>query len=214
MASVGAACSREQNGANLCCLISGLQAPPTKNKPHTITLARKRESVRDSAGEGRMWFTSINFKQFITTLATAWLLACSLPAFTLEITYFYDGDTVKIQDGMRDYKLRLTDIDAPERNQNYGKKSRRALMQFCKDSSVNIYLSGMDKYHRNLGKLHCNNADASMFMVKSGHAWFNRRYSMDYTLDLAEQEARKNKRGLWQNQHSTPPWIWRKNQPH
>jgi micrococcal nuclease len=141
-------------------------------------------------------------------------LACSLPTFALEITYFYDGDTVKIKDASYEYKLRLTDIDAPERNQTYGLKSRRALMQFCKNASVNVYISGMDKYHRNLGKLHCNNTDASEFMVKNGHAWFNRRYSLDYMLDLAERAARKNKLGLWGAEQQTPPWVWRKNHPH
>lgn len=143
-----------------------------------------------------------------------YMVACSLPAFALEITYFYDGDTVKIKDSASEYKLRITDIDAPERNQSYGKKSRRALMQFCKNASVNVYISGMDKYHRSLGKLHCNNLDASEFMVKKGHAWFNRRYSMDYMLALQEDEARNNKRGLWKAKQQTPPWVWRKNHPH
>ncbi len=141
-------------------------------------------------------------------------MACSPPVFALDITYFYDGDTVKIKDGSYEYKLRLTDIDAPERNQEYGKKSRRALMQFCKNASVNVYISGIDKYHRNLGKLHCNKLDASEFMVKNGHAWFNRKYSMDYMLALLEDEAHKNKLGLWQAEQQTPPWVWRKNHPH
>ena len=153
-------------------------------------------------------------KRILYALATAWLLACSLPVFAAEITYFYDGDTVKIKDSAYEYKLRLTDIDAPERTQEYGLKSRRALMQFCKNADVKVYISGMDKYQRRLGKLHCNKVDASEFLVKNGHAWFNRRYSMDYTLDLAEQDARKNKLGLWQAEQQTPPWVWRKNHPH
>ena len=70
-------------------------------------------------------------KHYLGALGAALVLACSLPVFALEITYFYDGDTVKVKDAGREYKLRLTDIDAPERNQAYGLKSRRALMQFC-----------------------------------------------------------------------------------
>ena len=136
-------------------------------------------------------------------------MACSLPVFALEISYFYDGDTVKIKDQAYEYKLRLTDIDAPERNQTYGLKSRRALMDFCKNASVNVYISGIDKYGRKLGKLHCNSVDASVFMIQNGHAWFNKRYSMDYTLDLAEQEAHKNGFGLWKAKQQTPPWVWR-----
>jgi micrococcal nuclease len=161
----------------------------------------------------------LHVKHFSNALRAALLLflsmaACSLPVFALEIIYFYDGDTVKLKDAGLEYKLRLTDIDAPERNQTYGKKSRRALMQFCKNTSVNVYISGTDKYKRSLGKLHCNSLDASEFMVKNGHAWFNRQYSMDYTLNLAEQEARNNKRGLWKSKKQTPPWVWRKNHQH
>lgn len=40
-----------------------------------------------------------------------------LACFALEITYFYDGDTFKIYDNSHEYKLRLTDMEAPERNQ-------------------------------------------------------------------------------------------------
>ena len=161
--------------------------------------------------EKEIWFNFPNLKQISTTLVTAYLLACSLPALALEITYFYDGDTVKIKDGSYEYKLRLTDIDAPERNQDYGLKSRRALINFCKKTDVKVYISGTDKYLRRLGKLHCNKQDASEFMVKNGHAWFNRRYSMDYMLALQEDEVRKNKLGLWQDEKPIPPWVWRKN---
>ena len=64
------------------------------------------------------------YKQTVTVLATAWafglfLAACSPIVFAAEITYFYDGDTVKINDAGYEYKLRITDIDAPERNQTY-----------------------------------------------------------------------------------------------
>jgi len=135
---------------------------------------------------------------------------CSAP----QITYFYDGDTVKIADGNLIYKLRLTDIDAPERSQSYGLKSRRALMQFCKNANVEVFLSGVDKYHRNLGKLYCNQQDTSLLMVKNGHAWFNSRYSNDATLSYAEQTARQSQLGLWANKSHEPPWQWRKKHPH
>ena len=149
------------------------------------------------------------FKQFLAILAISWILACSPPTFALEITYFYDGDTVKINDAGREYKLRVTDIDAPERTQTYGLKSRRALMQFCKTTSVQVQLLGTDKYQRKLGKLECNNQDVSFYMIENGNAWFYQQYSTDSALELAELEARNKKRGLWKSQHPTPPWIWR-----
>ena len=163
---------------------------------------------REDDGIGLIIF---NIKHILTTLATAWMLACSPIVFAEEITYFYDGDTVKIKDGSYEYKLRITDIDAPERNQTYGKKSRRALMDFCAEANIYVAISGTDKYGRKLGKLLCNQQDVSKHMVKYGHAWFNNRYSMDYSLALLQDEARKNKIGLWQSQQQTPPWVWRKN---
>ena len=148
------------------------------------------------------------------------LLFISFNAFAEPvITYVYDGDTVKIADGNLEYKLRLTDIDAPEKAQPYGLKSRRALMQLCLGANIYAALSGTDKYQRRLGKLTCNGQDASLFMVKNGHAWFYKHYSADSTLLAAEQEARNNKRGLWASKNPTAPWIWRhepwrKNHPH
>ncbi len=141
-------------------------------------------------------------------------MTCSLPAFALEISYFYDGDSVKIKDAGKVYKLRIIDIDAPERTQTYGLKSRRALMKLCKNAKLQVQLLDMDKYGRKLGKLECNNQDASFYMVKNGHAWFYQQYSSDSALELAELEARDHKRGLWQAQHPTPPWVWRKNHLH
>ncbi len=133
---------------------------------------------------------------------------------TPQITYFYDGDTVKIKDAFSEYKLRLTDIDAPERNQIYGKTSRRALIQFCENADVKVFVMGVDRYQRKLGKLICNDQDASIYMLKNGHAWFNRHYSMDYMLDVIEQASRRDQLGLWQRKNPTPPWQWRQKNRH
>ena len=134
-------------------------------------------------------------------------------AEAIEIMQYYDGDTVKIKDGVYEYKLRLTDIDAPERNQEYGIRSRRALMQFCENTQVQVYLYGVDSYKRKLGKLHCNNQEANQWMVENGHAWFNKGFSMNYTLDIAQQNAKQERLGLWQSEHAQPPWQWRKIHP-
>lgn len=75
----------------------------------------------------------------------------------------YDCDTVKLQDADGEFKLRIKDIDAPERNQAYGKKARRAVMHLCKgkETLVTVRLTGMDKYQRYLGRMQCKNIDVS-----------------------------------------------------
>lgn len=125
------------------------------------------------------------------------------------ITHFYDGDTVKIDDGLRQYKLRISDIDAPERNQRYGKQARRALMKLCKQAEIQVTLTGQDKYQRALGYLTCNEISASEYLVDQGLAWFNVRYSNNLALQVAENSARQTKRGLWKQKKPMPPWVWR-----
>ena len=157
---------------------------------------------------------SLNLKQIITGLATLCLLACSLPTFAAEITYFYDGDTVKINDNDVEFKLRINDIDAPEKNQSYGKKSRRALMSLCEHDEFQVQITGEDKYQRKLGKLYCHGEDASLYMVQNGYAWFYAHYSNDGNLAFAQQQAHNNGLGLWHAKQQTEPWIWRKNHQH
>lgn len=144
------------------------------------------------------------------------ILWCIIPLTcqAASIGYFYDGDTVKIEDNGQVFKLRITDIDAPERSQRYGLKARRALMKFCIGTNVSYQITGVDKYQRRLGKLQCNQQDVSMRMVQNGHAWFANRYSADHTLLLAQQQAQQARTGLWQAGNPTPPWKWRKNHPH
>lgn len=131
-----------------------------------------------------------------------------------KVTYFYDGDTVKIQDGTWSYKLRISNIDAPERNQSYGKKARRALMQFCKHARIDVAMTGFDKYHRQLGELYCNQQPVSTHMVANGHAWVYRQHSNDIWLNELEASAKQQKLGLWRQKKPIPPWQWRKRHRH
>ena len=128
------------------------------------------------------------------------------------VSYVYDGDTVQLSSAAGKFKLRLTGIDAPERNQPYGLKARRALMKLCQDDAVRVSaeIVGKDKYQRLLGKLRCNDTDASLYLIEHGYGWHPHRFSRDPKLKNAARLAQKNKTGLWQDSNPTPPWVWRK----
>ena len=150
-------------------------------------------------------------RYFIFILAAlAALITFSFKAYAeVKISYFYDGDTVKIIEGKSEYKLRITHIDAPERNQAYGLKSRRALMQLCEHADIEVDITGSDKYHRKLGSLYCNQQNVASYMLENGHAWFNERYSTDLFLALKARKARDRQLGLWQSKKPIAPWTWR-----
>ncbi len=137
-------------------------------------------------------------------------------AANYELMTVFDGDTVKLRDKDGEFKLRITDIDAPERSQAYGKKSRRALTQLCKgrDILVTAQLTGMDKYQRYLGRLQCNQIDVSLYLTERGLAWHNSKYSSDVSIYQAQQQAQLNKIGLWQEPNPIPPWVWRQQHGH
>lgn len=128
------------------------------------------------------------------------------------VSNVYDGDTVELKHASGKLKLRLTDIDAPERNQAYGQKARRALIKLCKgsDISISVELTGKDKYDRHLGRLQCNQTDASLYQAQNGYAWHNEKYSDDLAIKNAAATARKNRIGLWSADNPVPPWVWRR----
>ncbi len=154
-----------------------------------------------------------------TILACFFLLitTASNAAELYQVTYVYDGDTVKLRAvearEESEIKLRLTDIDAPERNQAYGLKSRRALMKLCQGSNVLVtaHITGIDKYQRSLGQLQCNHIDASRYLAEHGLAWHYVQYSINDEIYNLALSARQQRLGLWANETPIPPWTWRKN---
>ena len=133
----------------------------------------------------------------------------------------YDGDTVQLRpiDSTNKkiaFKLRLTDIDAPEREQAYGLKSRQALVTLCqfRNSIVTARIAGKDKYQRSLGRLHCNGTDVSVYMAEQGWAWHYAQYSNDAEIYNAAMRARQLRVGLWADDNPIAPWIWRRTHKH
>ena len=148
------------------------------------------------------------------------IFACSLLLLSMTseaetaytVSNVYDGDTVELKHADGKLKLRLTDIDAPERNQAYGQKARRALIKLCKGShiSISVELTGKDKYDRHLGSLQCNQTDASLYLAQNGYAWYNEKYSDNVAIKNAAAAARKDGIGLWSAENPVPPWAWRR----
>ena len=129
----------------------------------------------------------------------------------------YDGDTVTILDANNtQHRIRLQGIDAPERGQAYGRKSGNHLSDAVAGERVTVEYSKRDRYKRIVGKVLLDSQDMNLRQVKSGLAWHYKKYQKEQSAkdrllyDNAEVEARKAKRGLWQEPDPVPPWEWRK----
>ena len=80
-----------------------------------------------------------------------------------------DGDTIKLSDGTR---VRLHGIDAPERNQPYGKKATRELDRLV-GPSVYVEATDIDRYGRTVAVLWTSSdVNVNLEMVCRGAAWW------------------------------------------
>lgn len=132
----------------------------------------------------------------------------SLFAFPAKVVKISDGDTIMILQDKQQIKVRLFGIDAPEKKQDYGQKSRQFLASLIAGQVVEVEPKGKDRYKRTLGIIHYKGQDINAQMVLNGYAWAYVKYSIIYVDH--ESAARKNKQGLWQSSNPTPPWEWRK----
>ena len=128
-----------------------------------------------------------------------------------------DGDTVVVLDANKvQYKIRLVGIDAPEKKQAYGKKSKENLSDLVAGKYVVVEYDKLDRYKRVLGKILLNSKDMNLEQIKSGMAWHYKKYQKEQSqsdrmlYSEAEIDARNAKRGLWRDPDPIPPWDYRK----
>jgi micrococcal nuclease len=120
-----------------------------------------------------------------------------------------DGDTLTLAvDGGR-LKVRLANIDAPERGQAYGRESRRSLVELCLHKEAQYRTQDVDQYGRTVAVVLCEGVDASRAQVERGMAWVLNHYNRDAALASLQQQARWRRSGLWADSNPQPPWEFR-----
>jgi len=151
------------------------------------------------------------------TRLTTFLLSVLLAAFPARadvlarVVAVHDGDTVTVVSDQHPLRVRLTDIDAPELGQPFGKRSKTALSELCFGKVAALDIRGRDRYGRTLAALKCDGVDANAQQVRRGYAWVFTRYAKaDSPLYAMQRDARTARRGLWADRAPTPPWEWRR----
>jgi endonuclease YncB( thermonuclease family) len=161
------------------------------------------------------------------------LVPVSTWAITLEgkVVKVADGDTITIaEDSGKKHRIRLGGIDAPEKDQPYGKESTQSLLELTSGKIVVIEYEKRDRYKRIVGKvlvdppgevfcmaLDCvKKIDAGLEQIKRGLAWHYKKYQGEQSVEdrgaygEAEVEAKVNGLGLWKDDKPMAPWEWRR----
>ena len=150
------------------------------------------------------------------------LLAALLAAAGAAGAETLEGKVVSVQDGdsltiagadAKRRRVRLAEIDAPERKQPFGSESRKSLAAICLHKPVSIEVVATDTHKRAVGKAKCGEVDANAEQVRRGMAWVTLRNTLPNSpLPEMEANARLRGLGLWAGDKPEPPWEWRKRQ--
>lgn len=140
-------------------------------------------------------------------------LAFSFPAwadFTGKVVGVADGDTITVLRYQEPVKVRLAEIDAPEKAQAFGNRSKQALSTLVYGKTVLVVEQGQDRYKRTIGRVYQSALDVNAEQIKQGMAWVYQKYAKDATLFQLESDAKAQKHGLWADADPIPPWEWRR----
>jgi endonuclease YncB( thermonuclease family) len=124
-----------------------------------------------------------------------------------------DGDTIKVRCGetgaYEEIRVRLAEIDAPEKNQPFGQRSKQSLSDLCYQARAVIKPVTKDRYGRTVARVECRGKDANSSQVQAGLAWAYTKYLTDQGIKRDEEAARAAGLGLWADKNPMPPWEWR-----
>ncbi len=140
-------------------------------------------------------------------MPTAAVLFCLVVAIA-------DGDTLTARCGepgaYEQLKVRIAGIDAPEKAQPFGQRSKEALSDLCFREAATIKPTTRDRYGRTVAEVQCKGQDVALSQVSSGMAWVFDRYSEGHeSLYPVQDTAKGGNVGLWLDPAPVAPWDWR-----
>lgn len=123
-----------------------------------------------------------------------------------------DGDTFTLlDDNNTQHRIRLDGIDAPERGQAFGNRSREYLANMIVGKRISVTYKEKDNYGRILGKVSTDTIlDVNLRMIETGMAWHYSYFNSEKKYADAEKDARMKKTGLWVDKNPINPYEFRK----
>ncbi|MGB0847148.1 MAG: thermonuclease family protein [Thiolinea sp.] len=138
--------------------------------------------------------------------------SCVVPATIVAVL---DGDTVRVVDSAsQEYLIGLIAANAPQPGQPHADEATEHLATMIQDQPVCLDPMETDDQQRVIAKVHWQNKDVSLEMLKAGYAWYDTIYQHLQTdneirkYSSTELRASIDSLGLWENQHPIPPWNW------
>lgn len=151
--------------------------------------------------------------RFIVALFALVALNVQAESFEAKVLAVMDGDTVFVKSGPFKAKLRLVNIDAPEKDQPFGKESQESLQSLIGGKIIHVESKAVDKFGRTIAVISIGDINVNEEQVRRGMAWAYSRSREGRAYARLQSEAQLAKRGLWQQANPQSPAQWRKLHP-
>lgn len=156
----------------------------------------------------------MNFLRLLLLISSLFAAeAVQAGVFNAKVIAVLDGDTLLVSRGDKPVKLRLAEIDAPEKAQPYGTASQKSLADMVMGKQVQVETRAVDDYGRIVASVSMAGLNVNHEQLRRGMAWEYSRFHSSRELMALQREAQLAKRGLWAGDDIVEPSKWRKQHP-
>ena len=124
---------------------------------------------------------SVTFKLFFISILAFFYVTCTnvtnAQTYQGKVIKVTDGDSINILHEGKPLRIRLAEIDAPERGQHFWKKSREALADYVSGKEVKIIEVDIDRYKRVVGQVYLGELWVNGALVRGGYAYVYPKYA-------------------------------------
>jgi len=154
-----------------------------------------------------------------TLLIAFAFIASVVPAVAGEITgrivTVPAGDRLRVASAGAVITVRLAGVACPEKGQPYAEEARRFTSDLALHTVVKVTVTDRDRAGHATGEVTLMDGKSlNREVLRAGYGWWHEHTSKDETLRGTEEEARRERRGLWADPDPLPPWEFqRKKKP-
>jgi endonuclease YncB( thermonuclease family) len=98
-----------------------------------------------------------------------WSLACA-QTYENKVIGVSDGDTLTVLMSGHQVKIRLAEIDAPEKRQPFGQRAKQSLSDLVYGKQVMVKQETKDRYGRVVGRVYAGSLDVNAEQIRRGMA--------------------------------------------
>lgn len=130
--------------------------------------------------------------------------------FSGKVIAVLDGDTLLVRRGGKPVKVRLAEVDAPEKAQPYGMASQQSLAELVMDRQVRVESRAVDDYGRLVAVVSVGEVSVNREQIRRGMAWEYSLHHRNREYLRLQHEAQQAGRGLWAGDNIIEPSQWRR----